>query len=50
MITIAALTFTLCVWLTGPTFGADHTLAADIARVALALLVSADVARQEMPA
>ena len=48
--TIAAITFTLCVWLTAPTFGADHTLAADIARVALALLISADVARQEMPA
>ena len=50
MIAIAVLTFTLAMWLTAPTFGADHTLAADIARVALALLVSAEVARQEMPA
>ena len=50
MIAIAALTLTLALWLTAPTFGADHTLAADIARVALALLISAEVAHQEMPA
>ena len=50
MIAIAVLTFTVCVWLTAPTFSADHTLAADIARAALALIVSAEVAHQEMPA
>ena len=50
MIAIAVLTFTCCVWLTAPTFGADHTLVAHIARVALSLIVSAEVARQEMPA
>ena len=50
MIAIAALTLTLALWLTGPTFGADHTLVAHIARVALSLIVSAEVARQEMPA
>ena len=49
MIAIAALTYTLALWLTAPTFGADHTLAADIARVALALIVSAEVALRGVP-
>ena len=49
MIAIAALALTVGVWLTAPTFGADHTQLADFARMTLTYLLVGEVAFRVVP-
>ena len=46
MTAAAPLLLVVALWLTAPTFGADHATIAEVARVALAWLVTIDTARQ----
>ena len=47
MTALAPLLLVVALWLTAPTFGADHAAIAELARVALAWLVTVDTVRQQ---
>ena len=46
MTALAPLLLVVALWLTAPTFGADHGAIAELARVALAWLATVDTVRQ----